>query len=101
VHQGNLNRDANYFLSSEKSESLQRYMSQIYLSNGKTVSRFSCVSANSHVMKITNRPKESDTSWAPVIDNLDLEQEVQVEQQTSFMLLTAVALSFLESYGRN
>ena len=43
---------------------------------------------------MTNRPEEPD-SW-DVIDNLDIEAE-----QQSFLLIAAVALSFLESYERN
>ena len=41
-----------------------------------------------------NRPEESD-SW-DVVDNLDIEAE-----QQSFLIIAAVALSFLESYERN
>ena len=40
---------------------------------------------------MTNRQEEPD-SW-DVIDNLDIEAE-----QQSFLLIAAVALSFLESY---
>ena len=93
------------------------YISQISLCNGKTVSRFLYVSANMcirlsknicyvrfnystcltiiiTVTTMTNRPEEPD-SW-DVIDNLDIEAE-----QQSFLLIAAVALSFLESYERN
>ena len=46
------------------------------------------------VLTMINRPEETD-SW-DVIDNLDIEAEKQ-----SFLLIPAVALSFLESYEQN
>jgi hypothetical protein len=97
----------------KKMEIFQRYISQIYLCNGNTVSRFLYVSANmcirlcknicnvcvnystiTTVMTMTNQPEEPD-SW-DVIDNHDMEAE-----QQSFLLSAAVALSFLELYGPN
>ena len=101
-----------------KNESLQRYISQIYLCNGKTVSRFLYVSANMCIRlsknicnvrfnystcltiiitattMTTNRPEEPD-GW-DFIGNLDIEAE-----QQSFLLIAAVAFSFLESYEQN
>ena len=53
-----------------------------------------CLTIIITVMTMTNGPEEPD-SWA-VIDNLDIEAE-----QQSFLLIAAVALSFLESYERN
>ena len=99
-----------FVVYSEKNESLQRYISQIYFCNGRTVSRFLYVSANmcirlgKHicnvrfnysmcltiiitVMTMTNRLEGPD-SW-DVIDNLDIEEE-----QQCFLLIAAVALSF-------
>ena len=99
IIRADLNRDTNCFLLYlQKKESLQRYISQIYLCNGKTVSRFLYVSANMcirlsknicnvrfnystcltiiiTVTTMTNRPEEPD-SW-DVIDNLDIEAEHQ------------------------
>ena len=105
-----------FFLKySEKNESLQRYISQIYLSNGKTVSHFfvspqtsasaqysdvhfnftNCLTTIITQMRMKNRMEEPN-SWA-VIDTLDSEQEIDYQQ--SFVLLAAVALSCLESNG--
>ena len=53
-----------------------------------------CLTIIITVTTMTNRPEEPD-SW-DVIDNLDIEAE-----QQSFLLIAAVALSFLESYERN
>ena len=50
-----------------------------------------CLTIIITVTTMRNRPEESD-SW-DVIDNLDIEAE-----QQSFLLIAAVALSFLESY---
>ena len=102
----------------KKIESSQRYISQIYLCNGKTVIRFlyvsenmciklsknicnvrlnysSCLTIIITVTTITNRPEEPD-SWDVMIDNLDIEAE-----QQSFLLVSAVAFSFLESSEQN
>ena len=53
-----------------------------------------CLTIIIAVTTTSNRPEELD-SW-DVIDNLDIEAE-----QQSFLLIAAVALSFLESYERN
>ena len=48
-----------------------------------------CLTIIMTVTTITNRPEEPD-SWDHVIDNLDIEAE-----QQSFLLIAAVAFSFL------